>query len=88
MALFFHSHACNQICESMGLTPFNLSPREQDTVNQNTKMLVGVQCEPAGALPCFCVREAQACTLHCRAQGLEDLSPIHAPTPPPRQICA
>nr|XP_019607220.1 PREDICTED: eukaryotic elongation factor 2 kinase isoform X1 [Rhinolophus sinicus]XP_019607221.1 PREDICTED: eukaryotic elongation factor 2 kinase isoform X1 [Rhinolophus sinicus] len=39
MALFFHSHACNQICESMGLTPFNLSPREQDTVNQNTKML-------------------------------------------------
>ncbi|XP_036163694.1 eukaryotic elongation factor 2 kinase isoform X3 [Myotis myotis] len=39
MALFFYSHACNRICKSMGLTPFDLSPREQDTVNQNTKLL-------------------------------------------------
>ncbi|XP_023569188.1 eukaryotic elongation factor 2 kinase isoform X2 [Octodon degus] len=39
MALFFHSHACNQICRSMGLAPFDLSPQEQDTVNQNTKLL-------------------------------------------------
>ncbi|XP_060028812.1 eukaryotic elongation factor 2 kinase [Erinaceus europaeus] len=39
MALFFHSHACNRICKSMGLTPFDLSPREQDEVNQNTKLL-------------------------------------------------
>lgn len=75
MALFFHSHACNQICESMGLTPFNLSPREQDTVNQNTKLLVGVWCGPAGALPCFCV-----------STGLKDLSPIHAPPPHPKFV--
>lgn len=39
MALFFYSHACNRICQSMGLAPFDLSPREQDAVNQSTKLL-------------------------------------------------
>nr|XP_044987472.1 eukaryotic elongation factor 2 kinase isoform X3 [Jaculus jaculus] len=39
MALFFSSHACNRICQSMGLTPFDLSPRERDAVNQNTVLL-------------------------------------------------
>lgn len=31
----------------MGLTPFDLSPREKDAVNQNTKLLVSARREPA-----------------------------------------
>ncbi|VDP21032.1 unnamed protein product, partial [Soboliphyme baturini] len=34
MALFFHSHICNSICRSLGLTPFDLAPSEKAYLNR------------------------------------------------------
>uniref|UniRef100_A0A2D4LRH6 Eukaryotic elongation factor 2 kinase n=2 Tax=Micrurus spixii TaxID=129469 RepID=A0A2D4LRH6_9SAUR len=39
MALFFHSHSCNRICQSMGLMPFDLSSKEKDALFRSSKLL-------------------------------------------------
>ena len=41
MALFFFSHECNDICKSLGLTEFDLSPNEMTVRSNRAKMQVG-----------------------------------------------
>ncbi|XP_014671454.1 PREDICTED: eukaryotic elongation factor 2 kinase-like [Priapulus caudatus] len=65
MALFFHSHACNHICDRLGLTPFDLAGSE---LRQQAKRIAMQKCSETkirGSLEiCVSPSASEASDLH------------------------
>ncbi|TRY95356.1 hypothetical protein DNTS_016029 [Danionella cerebrum] len=67
MALFFHSHLCNKICRSMGLTRFDLSPSETAELDCTNRLLQSAKTVLRG------------CEEHCGSPRVRTTSLGHMP---------